>query len=186
MDKTETALVKRVQSGDLHAYEELLDIHSHRLRAFIALKLPISHLIDEIAHESFIFAHANIQKFDPYTDFGKWLRAIAFNLIRREVQRYRRKTMNEKNFFEHVLVSNEAGFDADNDELIVFLEECIKRLPDNQQKLLRLKYEEGENSIEMSEELGQSRAWVRTTLCRIRSALKKCVESKIAVSQRLS
>ncbi len=186
MDKAETALIKRVQAGDLHAYEDLLDIHSHRLRAFIALKLPISHLIDEIAHEAFIFAHANIGEFDPYTDFGKWLRAIAYNLIRREVQRYQRKAVNEKNFFEHVVVTNEVGFDADNDELILFLEECMQRLSDNQKNLLRLKYEEGESSVAMSEGIGQSRAWVRTTLCRIRSALKKCVESKVAVSQRLS
>ena len=58
--ETETEFVLRVQDGDLSAFEELLHLHGSRLRAFVAMKLPIPHLIDEIAHEAFVFAHRNI------------------------------------------------------------------------------------------------------------------------------
>ena len=85
--ETETELVTRIQAGDLSAYEELLNNHSSRLRAFIAMKLPIPHLIDEIAHETFVFAHRHILDFEAGTDFGKWIRAIAYNLVRKETLR---------------------------------------------------------------------------------------------------
>jgi DNA-directed RNA polymerase specialized sigma24 family protein len=51
--KTEAELVPRVQDGDLSDFEELSHLHGSRLRAFVAMKLPIPHLIDEIAHEAF-------------------------------------------------------------------------------------------------------------------------------------
>ena len=34
----------------IRAFEQLVDAHLDQLRAFIALKLPVPHLIDEIAH----------------------------------------------------------------------------------------------------------------------------------------
>jgi len=65
----EDELVVRVQKGDLSAFERLLDLHSSPLRAFVAMKLPIPHLIDEIAHETFVFSHRHIMDFKAGTDF---------------------------------------------------------------------------------------------------------------------
>jgi phosphonate transport system substrate-binding protein len=45
----ETELVLPVQDGDLSAFEELLHLNGSRLRAFAAMKLPIPHLVGEIA-----------------------------------------------------------------------------------------------------------------------------------------
>ena len=59
----EGELVVRVQRGDLAAFERLLELHSSHLRAFVAMKLPVPHLIDEIAHEAFVFAHRHILEF---------------------------------------------------------------------------------------------------------------------------
>lgn len=99
----EGELVVRVQRGDLAAFERLLELHSAHLRAFVAMKLPVPHLIDEIAHEAFVFAHRHIHDFKPGTDFGKWLRAIAFNLVRKETLRHQRLTRNREKFLEHHL-----------------------------------------------------------------------------------
>ena len=108
-NETETDLVIRVQKGELSAFEELLKLHSSRLRAFVAMKLPVSHLIDEIAHETFVFAHRHIDDFEAGTDFGKWLRAIAFNLVRKETLRYQRVTQNKEKFLEHYLVEQSSN-----------------------------------------------------------------------------
>lgn len=95
---TEAALVHAVQAGDAAAFEPLVDAHLDHLRAFIALKLPIAHLVDEVAHETFIFAFRNLARFTPGTSFRAWLRAIAANLIRAEVQRYAREQQNQLNY----------------------------------------------------------------------------------------
>src|SRR5262245_54643161 len=49
-------LVQRVQSGDLKSFESLLERHLEAIHAFVSLKLPVPHLVDEITHETFVFA----------------------------------------------------------------------------------------------------------------------------------
>ena len=178
--ETEDELVVRVQKGDLSAFERLLDLHSSHLRAFVAMKLPIPHLIDEIAHEAFVFAHRHIQDFKSGTDFGKWLRAIAFNLMRKETLRHQRLAKNREKFLEHHLVQQSVRGDLSPDlPIVAALEECLARLPEQQRHLLERKYTLSESSREIATAFGQSEAWVRTTLCRVRTALRLCMEHKI-------
>jgi RNA polymerase sigma-70 factor (ECF subfamily) len=177
---SEDDLVVRVQRGDLSAFETLLGMHSSRLRAFIAMKLPIPHLIDEIAHESFVFAHRHIAEFKAGTDFGKWLRAIAFNLVRKETLRHQRLSKNQERFIEHHLVQESVrGGLSPELPVVVFLEECLAKLPDQQRRLLERKYARSESSREIAAAFGQSESWVRTTLCRIRTGLRQCIEQKL-------
>ena len=56
--RCEASYVKAVQAGDTRAFEPLVDMHLDHLRAFVALKLPVAHLVNEIAHETFVFAIA--------------------------------------------------------------------------------------------------------------------------------
>ncbi len=178
--QTEEDLVIRVQRGDLSAFERLLELHSSHLRAFVAMKLPIPHLIDEIAHEAFVFAHRYIHDFRPGTDFGKWLRAIAFNLIRKETLRHQRLSKNREKFIEHHLVQEATRGEFTPDlPLVSALEECLSRLPEQQRRLLERKYTLSESSREIATAFGQSEAWVRTTLCRVRTSLRQCMEHKL-------
>ncbi|MDF1752880.1 MAG: sigma-70 family RNA polymerase sigma factor [Verrucomicrobiales bacterium] len=183
MDEEDT-LVKNVQSGDLASFEKLIDSHSSHLRAFVAMKLPVPHLIDEIAHEAFVFAHRHINDFEAGTDFGKWLRAIAFNLIRKETLRHQRAAKNQEKFLDHCLIQSSAneGFGPES-AVVAYLEECLRELPENQKSLLERKYSLAESSREMAEALGKSEAWVRTTLCRVRTALRGCIEEKTAAAK---
>lgn len=178
-DDREEQLVRAVQAGRLEDFEELIHRHSSRLRAFVAMRLPVSHLIDEIAHETFVFAYHHIDDFEAGTDFGKWLRAIAFNLIRKETLRHQRVTKHQQRYLEHCLVQSAAKSEfKPEDPVVVYLEECLDALPDGQRTLLRMKYRLSQTSKEMAHALDQSEAWVRTTLCRVRSALRDCVEMK--------
>ncbi|MEX2581083.1 MAG: sigma-70 family RNA polymerase sigma factor [Verrucomicrobiales bacterium] len=184
-NETETDLVLRVQNGDLTAFEELLNLHSSHLRAFVALKLPIPHLIDEIAHETFVFAHRQILDFKAGTDFGKWLRAIAFNLVRRETLRHQRLSTNREKFLEHSLIQQAgSGTTTPDSPVIVYLEECLLKLPEEQRALLEHKYKLSESSREIARAFDQSETWVRTTLCRIRTALRRCIEAKLETSPK--
>ena len=177
----EEKLVLDVQSGRLDAFEELIHQHSSRLRAFIAMRMPVPHLIDEIAHETFVFAYRRIHDFEPGTDFGKWLRSIAFNLIRKEQQRYQRLVKNQERYQEYCLVESACrGGPGPESAVISHLEECVDRLPEGQRDLLRMKYRGALPTREIAEALGQSEAWVRTTLYRVRAALRDCVEGKEA------
>ncbi len=172
--------MKNVQGGDLASFEKLIESHASHLRAFVAMKLPVPHLIDEIAHEAFVFAHRHIHEFDAGTDFGKWIRAIAFNLIRKETLRHQRSAKNHEKFLDHCLIqsSTSEGYGPEA-AVVAYLEECLKDLPEGQKSLLERKYSMSESSRDIALAFNKSEAWVRTTLCRIRTALRSCIEEKV-------
>lgn len=178
----EDVLIRAVQAGDLAEFESLIHRHGSHLRAFVAMRLPVAHLIDELAHETFVFAYRHITDFEVGTDFGKWLRAIAFNLIRQETLKHQRVAKNNERYLEYCLVQSSARTVRVEDPVIVHLEECLETLPDAQRSLLGMKYRLSQSSREMAQALGQSEAWVRTTLCRVRSALRECIDAKIAAA----
>lgn len=181
----EDELVRAVQAGQLDAFEELIHAHASRLRAFVAMRLPVSHLIDELAHETFVFAYHHIDDFEAGTDFGKWLRAIAFNLTRKETLRHKRVEKNNERYLEHCLIhSSPKNAIKPEAPVIAYLEECLQRLPEGQQSLLKMKYRLANSTREMAEDVGQSEAWVRTTLCRVRTALRDCIEMKANLASR--
>lgn len=178
----EDRLIREVRDGQLEAYEALIHRHAARLKAFISMRLPVPHLVDEIAHESFVFAYRHLQDFEIGTDFGKWLRAIAHNLVRKEVLRYSRSEKNQEKYLEHCLVErSSAAGDAWRPEspVVAFLEECVRSLPEAQRDLLGERYRWSRSTRELAQKTGRSEAWVRTNLCRIRSVLRACVEGKL-------
>jgi len=90
----DTQLVAAVQTGDIQAFEPLVERHLEAIHAFVALKLPVPHLVDELTHETFVFAFNRIMAFTPGTGFRGWLRAIAANKVRAEIERYSREERN--------------------------------------------------------------------------------------------
>ncbi len=176
----ETELIFSVQSGSLEAFEALLALHSSRLRSFVAMKLPVPHLIDEISHETFVFAYRQIGDFKAGTDFGKWLRAIAYNLVRKETLRHHRFSKNQEKLLDHHLMDSAASSEMGVESpLIEYLEDCLASLPTEQRRLLEHKYIQAESSRDMARAFGQSETWVRTNLCRVRTALRRCIEAKL-------
>ncbi len=180
VDISDGYLIERVREGHLDAFEEVMLRHASRLRAFIAMRLPVPHLVEEIAHETFVWAYRHIDEYEEGTDLSRWLRSIAYNLVRAEVLRYSRGERNQEKYLEHCLVEQAGrelvgGADA---PMAAFLEECVDRLPEGQRSLLLRRYRLAETSEEIAKALGKSEAWVRTTLFRIRTALRDCIEQK--------
>lgn len=182
-DTTEDAqLVAAVQTGDVHAFDPLVERHLDALHAFVALKLPVPHLVDEITHETFVFAFRSIAKLTPGTSFRGWLRAIAANKVRAEIERYYREERNRLAYSERRAIEDALQETAPQDSREVeALNDCVKDVPENLRTLLNLKYHNESSSEEIARRLERSVAWVRTTLCRVRQQLRECVERKLKV-----
>jgi RNA polymerase sigma-70 factor, ECF subfamily len=178
------ALIRQIQQGDPDAFEQLLDRHVHHVRAFLALKAPVPHLVDELAHETFVFAFHNIQDFKAGTAAQAWLRAIAWNLLRAEIQRFSREQANQSRFVTQSICQTAQSVDdpiAPNE--IEFLASCLERVPPPMRELLAMKYRDGCASEDIAKRLQRSVAWVYTALFRLRQQLKECIEQKLR-SQR--
>jgi RNA polymerase sigma-70 factor (ECF subfamily) len=180
----EQAIIKQVQCGDVEAYEQLMDLHVRRLRSFIALRAPVPHLIDEIAHESFVYAFRNIHQFRAGGNFSAWLMAIAVNLMRSEKQRHSREVANRENYFERHVLSLAQDCEPHRDMcLLDHLTTCIEQLPPHLRELIQLRSQLTCNTLEIAKQLGRSAAWVGTMLFRVRSQLKTCMDNHLAAEK---
>jgi RNA polymerase sigma-70 factor (ECF subfamily) len=173
----DATLVQAVQRGESEAFEPLLDRHLAHVRTFLALKAPVSHLVDELAHETFVYAYRNIQKFEADTSFRAWLRAIAWNLLRAEIQRFSREQANQARFAQQgQRLENQMDLQASDEP--EYLRQCLEQVPGPMRQLLTLKYRDECSTDEIARQLGRSLAWVRTVLFRLRQQLKTCIKDK--------
>lgn len=176
----DSPLVAAVQSGDSTPYGTLIERHLDALHAFVSLKLPVPHLVSEIAHETFVFAFHHINEFTAGTSFRAWLRAIAANKIRAELTRHAREENNRLHYAERQALE-EALADANPSDFkeLEALETCLGRLPEHLRHLLSLRYQNDHSSEQIARRLTRSLAWVRTTLCRVRQQLRECIERQL-------
>lgn len=175
----ETALVRRVQGGDLDAFAPLVEQYLPHLRAFIALKAPAAHLVDELAHETFVFAFRHMGEFVAGTSLAKWLRAIAWNLLRAELKRAGREQARHTRYaLEFRLEQSGTEDEAAASREVGFLQECLGELPDTLRELVMIKYREDPSGDEMARRLKRSTAWVWTSLFRVRQQLRDCIQRK--------
>jgi RNA polymerase sigma-70 factor (ECF subfamily) len=180
----EQSLIQKVQEGDLESFGQLMDIHVRRLRAVIALHSPVPHLIDEIAHETYVFAFNHIHEFQRGTSFFAWIKSVAWNLLRAEIQRFSREQANQAKYAERrvVEVAPQKPLERSAKELDG-LEKCLERVTPRLRQLLQMRYHLSFSTEEIAERAGQSAAWVRTTLCRLRKQLKDCVEDRLGAEK---
>ena len=180
----EQSLIQQVQEGKLEAFGHLMDLHVRRLRAVVALNAPVPHLVDEIAHEAFVFAYNHIQEFQRGTSFFAWIKSIAWNLLRAEIQRFSREQANQNKYAERRVVESTPfkAVDLSAAELDK-LETCLQRIPPRLKQLVEMRYRLSFSTQEIAEKAGQSSAWVRTTLCRLRKQLRDCIHDKLALEK---
>ena len=179
--RSESEWIRAVQAGDVNAFASLLDLHLDHVRGYIALKLPVAHLVADIAHETFVFAYRDIHTFSVGTSFRAWLRAIAGNLVRAELQRYAREQVNQLTYARHRLLEAELNRPAAQDDAgMESLRECVGNLPPPMRELLQLKYTEALPTEAIADRLQRTPTWVWQVLFRLRQQLRECVEGKLA------
>ena len=69
--------VRRVQSGDTAAFEEIVRRFECPLRAWLAACGPPGVDVDEVAQQSFVAAFLRLDEYRAGTEFGAWLFTIA-------------------------------------------------------------------------------------------------------------
>jgi RNA polymerase sigma-70 factor (ECF subfamily) len=173
-------LVGRVRGGEAEAFAPLVRRHLTAVRAFVAMKLPVAHLTDEITHESFVFAFRNLDALTSAESFRVWLRAIAWNLVRKELLRFAREQANLSKLQQCELADPAAaGAPSAASDEAMYLEECLGHLPDNSRHLVQERYRRGLSNDELAAAMGRTSEWVRVTLFRIRAQLRECVVGKL-------
>jgi len=180
IENDEASLVRATQAGDTRSFEALVERHLDSVRAFIALRLPVAHGVDELTHETFVFAFRQISCFTAGTSLRAWLRAIAANLIRAELQRHRRERENEACYGQHRLLEAElAHAEQQPARELEHLQACIELLPELMRELIAWKYREDVSCADIASRLQRTETWVWQNLHRVRQQLRQCIEGRL-------
>ena len=179
---TDTALARRVEQGDDAAFRTLMERHLQPLRSFLALRAPVPDLIDEVAHDAFVFAYQNLRDFTDGS-MQAWLRSIAHNLLRDRLKAYARETIKHERYSEQVRWEMTLeGADKPISDESEHLAKCLEKLRHHQRVMLNLRYEAQLSSEEIAQRTGRSTLAVRTLLMRVRQQLRQCIESHLQQS----
>ncbi len=181
-------LIEQAKAGDVESYGRIVTESQEGLRAFVAAYCPDQNQVDEVAQRAFIWAYEHLDEYELGTRFHSWLKAIARNMLLSELAMQRREAGNLKRYLIHLQATacHEALAREASEELADVtkaLQACLGELPAERRRLIRRRYEKPEPIAAIARDLKRSEGGVKVTLFRIREALRKCVEGRLAEAE---
>ncbi|HET6679953.1 MAG TPA: sigma-70 family RNA polymerase sigma factor [Gemmatimonadaceae bacterium] len=170
MDEPE--LVKRVQSGDTAAFDELVRRHSRRAFAVAWRIMGRREDAEDLVQEAFMAALNRIDSFEPGRPFAPWLLRIVMN---RGLNARRARVLRATDEIPHDVSTGDdtPHEDLERRELTERLRAAMADLPERQRMVLQLFELDGLSAAEVAEVLGISAGTVRWHAHEGRAALRR-------------
>lgn len=159
---------------------QLIARHQTRLRALVRCLLVRPADVDDLVQEINCVLWEKADSFQPGTDFWSWASQIARFKALNQIRKYGR----ERLVFDDAMLARVASV-AERKMLTIdqrrdALGECLKAMPSSQRQLIDLRYAAGHTIETIANSINRPTGSVRQTLYRIRVALQKCIEGKLA------
>ncbi len=90
MKMDEQALIRRVQSGDEAAFEEIVSIYKHKIVNFLYQLTGDYERAVELAQETFMRVYFKAHRYKEIAPFSSWIYTIASNLAKTDLKKQRR------------------------------------------------------------------------------------------------
>ncbi len=178
----ERELIRRAQSGETAAYEELLHAHQQRVFAVVGGILRRREDVEDVVQQVFIKVYVSIRQFDLRSTFSTWLYKIAVNECYDYLRKKRvRRLVYEADLSEEQVRQLEA-FDSgmgpappadasQRAEMKQLVGRLLDELQEEDRHMLVLKEVEGLSVEEISEALGINVNTVKVRMFRARGRL---------------
>lgn len=140
-------------------------------------------LAEELFQETVIEILKSEERFDPTRRFVPWACGIARNVV---LQHWRKNSKVASSgltdlISELAIVASEGDDESWRQERIA-LQNCVQRLPQKMQRLVLLRYGHNIKGNELAKMSRIRAGSIRTTLSRLRSKLRCCIQAKLANS----
>ncbi len=127
--------------------------------------------------------------FTPGTSFSAWASKIAFFKVlsyQRDEQRKSALFNGEalREISRKAIAANEQHNREQHDNRLDLLRDCVKKLPDDRQRLLNLRYEEEIPLEEIANRWGRSYNAMAALLYRMRLSLMDCVQRSLGMEEQ--
>lgn len=155
-------LVDRARAGSREAFSELVRRHHHAVRAYLARFVRGRDVIDDLAQEVFVSAHASLGGLPERGAVRLWLLGIGRRRVADHLRAEGRRGRGRETDLTAAAVLRWLDVAArdDNahlhrrDQEVAPLEECLKTLPAERAALVNEHYFEGKTAMEIAGRTG--------------------------------
>ena len=180
----DVSLMLRVKTGDLEAFEVLVERHQHSVVGTAAKMLGSAADAEDIGQQVFVRVWKSAARYEPTAKFTTWLMTITRNLVFNEMRRRRRTHLipmetdqDEAGHRQYADLEAPAPSERLMDaELQEAINAAIAGLPENQRVAMVLRRYEGMPYEEIAKVLKTSVPAVKSIIFRARSALKESLK----------
>jgi len=184
----EARLIDEARAGAREAFAELVRLHQAHVRAFIARYIRNWDVVEDVAQESFLSAYRSLSTFRGGSSVRTWLLGIARNqalkYVRDEGARLGGTGALRSAVFAWLAERIETGSGevGSREREITALQSCLESLPGNSAEIVTEHYFHERTAAEIARRSGKSGSAIWMSLMRIRTALRRCVELKVAAA----
>ncbi len=188
MEHSEQLLLERAKSGDVAAFEELIDAYQKKVFN-LALRI-IGNYDDaaDLAQETFVRIFKAISNFKEQSSFSTWIYRITTNVCLDEIRKRKNKKVVSLDEDIHMddgdmkrqVVSDDPGPDeaAEREEVRRVVNNAINKLPEDQRSVIILRDLHGMSYEEIAKILDLPGGTVKSRINRARLALKNVLSSE--------
>jgi RNA polymerase sigma-70 factor (ECF subfamily) len=168
-DVDEGSLVEAAKA-DPARFLELYDLHFHRIYAYVVRRAWNRADAEDVTSEVFRRALANLRNYEwRGMPFGAWLVRIAAN----ELADRGRKAARDAADQTELTRSEQTDPDV---ERRVMLYQLVERLPDDQRRVVELRFGEDRSTFDVAQALGRSEGAIKQLQRRALENLRKAME----------
>lgn len=171
--------LERTRQRADESFIQLLTAEQFKLLHYIAKLLGNPNEAQNILQETNLVLWRKSHEFQPGTNFSTWAHSVAYWQVRAFV----RDRQRDKHVFSEELVRQLASKDPSESvdtDIRIALRHCLSGVSAANLKMLRERYEEGASIQTLADRLGKNPSAVKVALLRIRRALLRCIERKMA------
>ena len=178
MKTDDATIIAQILAGETKEFRHLMRRHGGTLLAFIESVIGSREEAEDIVQETFINAFRSLRQYDDCkASFATWLHRIAYHEALRRMKRRRLPTLSWDENERLLKYAEEADTDdwlTDiTEEQMQRLDKAIDLLPEYDQMLLRLYYEDDMPLKEIAYILDSEASILASRLRRIRNRLRK-------------
>lgn len=162
------------QQGEYGAFEELYARHSGRVYSYLKLKLHATGDAEDLLQHTFLKLHQARASYNGLLPFLPWLFSIARNLLIDHVRKHRPTVIETGKL---IALADKASQEGASESPVSW-DDVLKLLPEDQRKLIQLRFEQGLSFEEIARLSGGSKTSIRKRVSRTVQGLRKIFKVK--------
>lgn len=163
------------------AVQALFVKHAATLRGFVVALLGDFGSVDDVLHETFLTVSSKAGEFTMGSNFVAWAKSIArYKVLEARRGRWREVPGFSEEALDALCAAEPEEETNPMEQRLAALSNCIEALPSQSRRAIELRYRQAHSTEEVARILGWTPSSLYVMLCRARTALRACVEGKLA------